>query len=401
MAETNALRSVFLSLLSVTFLTTSWANNPESDKDHEVITPEQADEQISYRKTTFEIGGFAKTDLIFSHFKAGELSSDSLGRDLYVPATVPVGNAGNRYSDLHAKETRINFSATHFLDSGARVKAFLEVDLLRPDQDTSRPRLRHAFINAGNWTLGKTWTTLFNISALPENLDFIGPAESTIFRRQAMIRYTHGPWQFALENPRTTITPFGGGSRIAKDDIHTPDAIMRYNHEGTRSTFTAAGIVRQLGYENSMTDSKNTSTGFGISLSGKINVGEADDFRWMASSGKGLGHYLGLNTANGAVLDASDQLETIASNGLFGSYRHVWNDHWRSNLTLGHLAVDNELALTGQEVTKSASSMHINLIFSPRTWLDFGVEFMLARRELENGVDGNLQRLQISTKFSY
>ena len=61
-----------------------------------------------------------------------------------------------------------------------------------------------------------------------------------------------------------------------------------------------------------------------------------DDFRWMASYGKGMGRYLGLNIANGAVLDEDGDLHGIKSGGIFGSYRHFWSEKWRSNLTLGY-----------------------------------------------------------------
>ena len=80
------------------------------------------------------------------------------------------------------------------------------------------PRLRHAFITYNNWLFGQTWMTFYNVGSIPENLDFVGPTESTIFGRQAQVRYTRGPWQFSLENPETTITPYGGGKRIVADD---------------------------------------------------------------------------------------------------------------------------------------------------------------------------------------
>ena len=165
--------------------------------------------------------------------------------------------------------------------------------------------------------------------------------------------------------------------------------------------FTVAGIVRQMRYENGASDIKDSTTGWGISLSGKFKIGEKDDFRWMASTGGGMGRYMGLNTANGVVLDGQGNLKTIDSTGVFGSYRHFWNEQWRSNLTLGYLAVDNEVEYTGTGVTKKASSVHVNMIYSPLPKLDFGVEFMYAKRKVESGVDGDLTRVQFSAKYAY
>ena len=357
------------------------------------------------KKHSYKFGGFVKTDVIFSDYSSG--SSSGAGRDFYIPGTIPVGSgSGESYLDFHAKESRINFKSTHLLDNGAKLGTFFEMDFQLPGQGNERvsnsfsPRVRHAFLTYNKWLVGQTWQTFFNVGALPENLDFVGPAEGALFGRQPMIRYTSGPWQFALENPETTVTPYGGGGRIVTDDHQLPDVVLRYNMKGDWGSFSAAGIFRELAYDNNSTIDDST-TAFAISLSGKFVFGNKDDFRWMVSTGQGMGRYIGLNTANGAVLDAAGNLHTIDSTGVFASYRHLWNDKWRSNLTLGYLAVDNDTSLTGMGVTKNASSLHVNMIYSPQPKLDFGVELLLADREIESGADGDMTRLQFSAKYAY
>ncbi len=368
---------------------------------------EEKEKEEEARKHTFKIGGYVKADMIYSDFDGGAVAGSSPGRDFYIPGTVPVGDDGESYFDMHAKETRVNLKTTHDLDSGARMTTFVEVDFLLSGQGNERvsnsysPRLRHAFLTYDNWLFGQTWMTFFNVSALPENLDFVGPAESTIFGRQTMIRYTSGAWQFAVENPETTITPYGGGSRIVADDSHVPDFVARYNLNRDWGNFTVAGILRSLRYENGASDIRDSTTGWGVSLSGKVKFSERDDFRWMASSGKGLGRYIGLNTANGAVLDADGKLHAIESTGVVGSFRHFWSEKWRSNLTLSYLWVDNDTDRTGNGVTKNAGSVHVNLIYSPVPKLDLGIEFLYADREVESGEDGDLTRLQFSAKYAF
>ncbi len=375
----------------------------------EMIAEYKAAEEAEAKKHSFKVGGYVKADLIYSSYGDGSVPGNNAGRDFYIPGTVPVGTDvdGESYLDLHAKESRINLRTEHNLDSGAKMTTFVEMDFLLSGQGNERvsngysPRLRHAFFTYNKWLFGQTWMTFFNVGALPENLDFVGPAESTIFGRQTMIRYTNGPWQFAVENPETTITPNGGGGRIVADDSRIPDFVARYNLNRDWGSFTVAGIYRQLRLEDAALGVKDSTSGYGISLSGKFKIGERDDFRWMASTGKGLGRYMGLNTANGAVIDADNNLDTIDSTGVFGSYRHFWTDKWRSNLTLGYLWVDNNVDKTGEGVTKDASSVHVNLIYSPQPKLDFGIEFMYANREVESGVDGDLKRVQFSAKYAY
>jgi len=378
-------------------------------KVNEMLAEYNAAEEAKAKKHSFKLGGYVKADVIYSDFDSGSVSGRSAGRDFYIAGTVPVGDddAGESYMDLHAKESRINLKTEHNLDNGAKMTTFVEMDFLLSAQGDERvsgsyaPRLRHAFFTYNKWLFGQTWMTFFNVGALPENLDFVGPAESTIFGRQAMIRYTSGPWQFAVENPETTITPNGGGGRIIADDSRVPDFVARYNLNRDWGGFTVAGIYRQLRLEDRALGVKDSTSGYGISVSGKFKIGEKDDFRWMASTGKGMGRYMGLNTANGAVIDDDGNLDTIDSTGVFGSYRHFWGEKWRSNLTLGYLWVDNDTEYTGQGVTKDAGSVHVNLIYSPQPKLDFGIEFMYANREVESGVDGDLTRVQFSAKYAY
>jgi hypothetical protein len=194
-----------------------------------------------------------------------------------------------------------------------------------------------------------------------------------------------------------------GGARIVADDSQIPDIVLRYNLKGDWGSFTVTGIARELRYDGPSggMDIDNGTSSYGISASGKFVMDNKDDFRWMATTGKGLGRYIGLNTANGAVIDQDGELASIDSTGIFASYRHLWNDQWRSNLTLGYLTVHNETHLTGTGVTKEASSIHFNLIYSPVPKLSFGGEIMYAERELESGVDGDLTRLQFSAKYAF
>ncbi len=377
-------------------------------KATEVLAEHKAAEAEKEHKHSYKFGGFIKTDVMYSDFSSGSVASGSAGRDFYIPGTVPVGTgSGESYLDYHIKESRINFASTHQLDNGAKMRTFIEFDFqLSPGgnervSNSFNPRVRHAFFTYNNWLFGQTWMTFFNVGALPENLDFVGPAESSLFGRQAMIRYTSGNWQFALENPETTITPYGGGGRIVADDNLMPDAVVRYNMKGDWGNFVIAGTLRQLSYENNAAGIDDSDTGWGLSLSGKMKVGAKDDFRWMASAGSGMGRYFGLNIANGAVLDANGNLEAIDSYGVFGSYRHFWNNQWRSNFTLGYSSIDNDTALTGFGVTSNASSAHINLIYSPVPKMDFGLELMFADREIESGADGDLTRLQFSAKYGF
>lgn len=355
-------------------------------------------------ETDFTFGGYIKADVMFSDYSNGAPDSGQLSRQFYVPGTIYGDpNNGKEVVDFQARESRFNFKTVSDI-GGHKVTAFIELDFFTHTDGNERvsnsysPRLRHAFVSYDNWLVGQTWSTFQNPGALPENLDFVGAADGTPFVRQSQVRYTNGNWQFAIENPETTVTPNGGGSRIVSGSGWVPDLVARYNFKTDGgSKFSLAGIARQLILDQDGYDS--TDFGYGVSFAGVIPVGNKDDIKFTATYGDGLGRYLALNYANAAVLNASGDLEAISSYAGFVSYRHWWNDQWRSSITFSGFKADNEVALTGPLANETAYSGYINLLYSPIKPLTVGVEYMHATNERQNGTDGDLDRLMFSIKY--
>lgn len=353
----------------------------------------------------FKFSGYIKVDSMFSSYDSGTLSSGNLGRDFYIPGLTPVGGVEESTQfDMHARQSRFRFTADTLVD-GEKITGVLEFDMQATPNGDERvsnsysPRVRHAFLKYGNWLFGQTWSTFQDVTALPETLDFIGVTDGTIFVRQSMIRYSNNGFEIALENPETTVTPYGGGGRIVTDDNSVPDLIARYTHKADWGHVAVAGMVRQLAYQSGdVIDA--SETGYGISITSKIKLG-ADDLRLMFNTGSGLGRYLGINAANGAVLNAANELEAIDSYGYAIAYRHVWNDQWRSTLTYSKFQADNDVSLTGTGVTESTYSTHVNLLYSPNKKITFGAEYGYANRTLENDAEGDMNRIQLSAKYAF
>ena len=123
-------------------------------------------------------------------------------------------------TNLHAKTSRFYFTTDTDTDAG-RVSSRIELDFMLSRNGDERisnswnSRIRHAFIkwdysDSGSLLAGQTWSTFFNVGALPDLLDFVGPV-GTIFDRQPMLRWTTGPWQFAVENAATRLNEVNDG----------------------------------------------------------------------------------------------------------------------------------------------------------------------------------------------
>lgn len=374
----------------------------------QAATPAPLSEGFRIGDHTVKFGGFVKVDASVSSYSGGDpINGDSL-REFHVPGSIPIGGDDeDAATDFNARQTRF-WLTTDGLVGGHKVGTRLEMDFQTlpgvTDQRTTspaNPALRRAFVTIDNWLIGQEWTNFQNTAVLPESADFIGAAEGTVFARQVQVRYTRGPFSVSVENPETTVTPFGGGTRVVADDNSLPDFTARYAATRPWGDFQFAGLLRQLKYQNPATNIDSTATGWGLSASAKFKVGAQDDIRLMLSGGEGIGRYLGLNFSNDAVLDASGELDAIGVLAGFAAYRHVWSPGWRSNLVWSAQKVDNDTAITGLTANRSAQSLHANLIWSPVTAFDVGAELMFADREIESGDSGDMTRLILFAKYGF
>ena len=357
--------------------------------------------------TTFQITGFVKADANFTQTGDGEIPDNSIGRDFYVPGTIPVGG-DDEGTDLnaHIKQSRVNFGTDTVLESGGKVSTRFEIDFYGSalgDQrisNTYAPVVRHAYVTWGNWLVGQTWSNFMDVATLPEAADFIGTTDGTTFVRQPQVRWTSGGLSLSAENRETTITPFNGGGRISSDDGWVPDLTARYAWKGSWGHFALAGLLRELTYETTGASAIDSSTWSGaVSASGKFNFGK-DDVRWMLLYG-GLGRYVGLNFANDAVINNRGDLESIDGWAGFVAYRHMWTDKLRSTISYAMQEYDNDTDYTGLSANKSSWSWTLNLFYSPIPKLDIGAEYRHANRELESGLEGDFDRVQFTTKYSF
>ncbi len=357
--------------------------------------------------TDVKFSGYIKLDAMVSDYSEGSLGAQNLNRDFYIPSLTPVsGVEESAHFDAHARQSRFRFTTTTDTEEGDKITGVLEFDFLVTNNGNERisnsytPRMRHAFLKYKNWTVGQTWSTFMDVGALPETVDFIGVTDATIFDRQPLVKYTNGAWEFALENPETTVTPNGGGGRIVADDNNVPDFVARYTSKQDWGYFKVAGLLRQIKYENG-TDIDGSSSAWGVSLTGKVNLDGGDDIRLMFNTGSGLGRYIGLNAANGAVITPDGDLEAIDSYGYAIAYRHLWNAKMRSSITFSALNIDNDTALTGTSVTESTYSARVNLMYSPTKAISVGAEYTRAHREVESGLEGDMDRIQFMAKYAF
>ena len=362
--------------------------------------------------TTVKIGGFIKIDYLATKAHDGQFPDGATGRILYVPGQTPVGGEGSDTDlDINAKFSRLNFGIDNVNENGNKAGAYLEIDFFgnslgnQVSTNTYGATLRQAYAYWDNWLAGQTWSNFMDVSALPDAVDFIGPTDGVIFVRQPMIKYTTGGFSAALENPETTVIPYGVNAAIQSDRSAVPDLTMRYNWKGAWGTFGISGILRNLEIDRQATANaaaiSESTTGFGMTVGGKWLLGDHDDIRYQLTAGDGLSRYIGLGVTGDSVFTEDGSLDAVGALAGYVAWRHVWSPKMRSNVIYARSQYDYPTELSQSGVNEYVQSFRFNLFYSPIPKLDVGVELMQADRELESGVDGSMTRLQFTTKYSF
>ncbi|NQY89767.1 MAG: hypothetical protein HRT51_18895 [Colwellia sp.] len=313
---------------------------------------------------TITFGGFIKADV---RSISGDVSSPATNNAYWIGAAAVTDDIST--TKFTANETRFNAKYVH-----GDVTGFIELDFYGGGgnqiiSNSSNPRLRHAFIKYKNITVGQTWTTFMNTSAIAESADFGGALVASSFIRQGQIRYTNGGLQVSLENP------YSDKGDSSQDSI--PDFIAKYTFKGDWGNVSVAGVARQL---NTLGGNTESAVGFGIA--GRIKTFGKDDFRFQVHDGK-TGRYVSVVTARDLVGEKAEE-----STSFMAAYRHFWTDDMRSTVYYG--STDTDLG------DVKNNHIAVNLFKNYTKQLSFGIEvgnFEMAK------VNKDSNYLQFSAKY--
>lgn len=361
--------------------------------------------------TTLSYGGYIKVDGMYNDYGDGPRPGN-IGDEILVPSTIPIGGVSEGAQfDSHIKTSRFFFKTSTPTDVGT-IRTHVELDMLTGDGDerisnSAHSRIRHAYLawdyaDDASLLAGQTWSTFFNVGALPESVEFIGPTSGTIFNRQSQIRWTKkagsGSWMLALENPSTSLADAGSGIAASNfDDNSIPDIVARYNGKSGAHSYTFALMGREIGVENASLD--ESDFGLAANFSGKFVLGNGDDIKYSVSHGN-LGRYIALNAFRDGGIDATGNLDLTTVTGGYVAYRHHWSDKLRSTFQYALSTADLANGLSSAN-TEKVENFNVNLLYSPTKKLTFGGEWIAASRELENGADGDLNRFQVMAKYAF
>ncbi|MBW8309905.1 MAG: hypothetical protein K0M45_09800 [Candidatus Paracaedibacteraceae bacterium] len=251
----------------------------------------------------YRVGGTVKVDAFYDINAKGA----TYGLDV---ASLPL-----KGMDANAKNRRhfnASISASRLFAEASKsfnvidTKAYIELDFAKDALNESAittslaPRIRHAYVKAGNFLLGQTWYTFQDMSAFTNTLDNLYGGS-----RQAMVRYTADftkslSLAVAAERPNTEYilndSSLNDNSKYGKSQL--PDFATQFKWKHTNGHMAISGVVcrLQVRVPQSVTgltsDFNKDQTGWGIGFTGRQNFYKNIGFIWQINGGQGAGRYI-------------------------------------------------------------------------------------------------------------
>jgi hypothetical protein len=382
--------------------------------------------QAAEAERSFEIYGFAEADAIYDF---GRMDPD--WDDAYRPSKIanPEGEYGSDgQASVSVKQSRFGVKGTMPTAEGHSPITFkFEFDLFGVGSDAGQTtfRLRHAYGEWGSLLAGQTNSIFMDIDVFPNVIDYWGP-DGMVFWRNVQIRWTpwkteHSSFAIGLEEPSNDVDPgqireFDPtlGTNLQSDE-KVPNLAAHWRTSGDWGHVQVAGILRDLGYDTKGTEEngfsntpKGSVTGWGVNLSGSINVFDKDKILLQYVYGHGIASYMndgGMDlSAKGRLPTDTDSgnvsAEAIPLTGIVAYYDHYWNDRFSTSFGYSTTFVDNT-NLQDPGTYKSGQYASANLLYTPVPNVMIGGEVLWGDLEVFRGDTQDDVRVQFTVKYSW
>ena len=238
------------------------------------------------------IGGFVNLRTSYDFMGA-------MGNIDFVPYDIPMKHnyANQQRIMMDASTSRVFVKAIINTDRLGRILVYTDMDFRGGEQFSYIPRLRSAYMQFKGFTIGRDVTTFCDLNAAPTTIDFQGP-NAYNFAFNEMIRYEHSFLHnhlilgVAAEMPSVNGTY---GEHFSAIYQRVPDGIayLQYEWGENRSShLRVSGVVRDMYLHDNKNGKNTTELGWGVQLSGHIDIGRWVDIYMNGVYGRGITPYL-------------------------------------------------------------------------------------------------------------
>jgi Asp-tRNA(Asn)/Glu-tRNA(Gln) amidotransferase C subunit len=356
--------------------------------------------EMKNRDTVLSVGGRIQLDTMYSWPQSSHSAKT-------IPVNNPSGEDGHILFD--AKNSRL-WVKTRTPSKYGMVRTLIETDFYGSggneiSTNSSGIRLRHAYVNVGNWTVGQTNST-FN-TFIP--LDILYTAINDVLIRQPLIRYSQENqlygWDISFEQPESYLLDADANLITPKDDI-LPDIATRFRYYPSWGEVGLSLIARYINQDDAIANTSDSALGWGSNFSIKLNTWNYDDIRLGAFYGKGLGRYLAYGAYADGSVDENGDIKLQNSYGYNIGYRHWWNSNLRSTISFSYAGTKNNTSILKTtanlaNINKEAYSSQINLLWMPIKSSLIGLEYVKAKRKVQSGDDGDMDAGMLRMRYNF
>lgn len=325
--------------------------------------------------------------------------------NMFVTAEIPVSGeiakGGGHQFNMNGRGTQLSMDVRAPQTAGTP-RFYYENDFAGNGTAYMVFRVRHLYGQFYNVIVGQTYTVFEDADAWPDTVDYEGP-NAAISARRPLVRYMlllkEGMGlTFSLEKPDSQVDTTGDVS--ATSENHAPDGGFNFKWAKKGIGHVQFGtIFRDIGVSGNIVGEQSTF-GWGLNLSGSIDLFERDSFQTQLTYGQGIFYFM--NDAvenNDAAFDSSGKLQPLPVVALMGGYTHAWADKFRSTVSFGFINLENEAsqAWDAYHRTYYASA---NLVFQLYKRLSFGLEGLYGYKQVKSGASGDVFRVQASVMYA-
>lgn len=299
-------------------------------------------------------------------------------------------------------QSRLFFKLVGNTDVGKLV-SYMEMEFEGPQQ---APVLRQAFVQFRGFLVGQTWSTFGDMASVPTTIDEEGPS-SGIEIRQPMIRYTqkiNNSWQASLAIEYVQAS-YSKGDFAESIRQKVPDIPMNIKYTMKNGSHLQAGaILRNISYKDMIQDDDKIKTGWGVMMSGNLNLCSKTSFMFQGVYGKGIANYI--QDISGIGYDLvpnparNGRLEAPGMWGAFGAFQQNWTSKLSSSLMYSYARLESKGTLTGTTY-KYAQYAATNLMWDFTEYGTTGIEYVFGRRNDFNHNYGNASRINAMIQYRF
>lgn len=352
------------------------------------------------------VGGFVKTTV------GVDFGHPIENADNFITSDIPMRDmeGDNSSFNVSGRQTHIYLNVVALPGTANEIGAFVSANLL----DNYCPTLQFAYLRYRGFQAGYDYTLFSDPVAVPPAIDKEGPnaftAVTTTGLRYGIDVGDRRQWRLAIgaEMPMASFTTAEGKTRILTQKVPDIPVAVRYAWGGGDSWVRLSGILRNLYYRDEITRRNVDKVGYGIQLSGQVQLLPQLTAQWQGVYGKGIASYIQDLTDKGMDLTPTADGRSLKAVEAWGAYGALtWNitdavycSAVYSQVRAYPRRYESEASPWGEQYSY-AQYAGANLFWDINSYFTVGAEYLWGRRADCDGMKCSDNRVQAMVQFSF